>query len=244
MPWVFLLLGAVLALWAYFRAQSLQARRRSRRGRDAESQVAAAVEHGWRHDASDPHAAAWAVLREPMGFEHLLERKAAGRHFRLGAVFGVGWSLLLLGLYLAIAMPPAAPARQPSPAGGTRVEGGAAARADTPAPPGGTSAPSAGAGGAAGPAQGGAGAPPGSAGAGGSSPAPAGSPVTVTVTAGDSVPQVAARLEQAGVIRDRQEFLRRLVERRLDTSLQAGTFRIPPDQSVDAVIDILTRSPS
>lgn len=254
LPWLVLALGALVTLGAYFRAQSVPSRRRSRRAREVQSQVAAGVDPA-TGDPSDPHAVAWAVLREPIGVEHWLDRRAAARHFRLGTLFGIGWSMLALGMYLAVFATPAAP---PDGAGsGAGATAATDAGADLPGPgaaqPGGAGTATPGKGGSGVPDQvpgGGSGAQaqPGSGqgdfgqpGAGPATP-PQPAPVTVTIAQGDTAPRVAAKLADAGVIGDREEFLRRLVERKRDTRLQPGTFRIPPGQSVDAVIDILTRS--
>ncbi|WP_264843193.1 hypothetical protein [Caldinitratiruptor microaerophilus] len=253
MPWLVLALGTIVTLGAYFRAQSVPARRRSRRARDVEAQVAAGLDPA-AGDPSDPHAVAWAVLREPIGVERWLDRQAAARHFRLGTLFGIGWSLLALGMYLAVFATPAAPpdlrdsgdgAPAPVDAGPDRTApaaqpGGAGAVTPGTGGTGTTTREPAGGSGAQpqpGPGQGASGQP-------GSGPAtpPQPAPVTVTIAEGDTAPRVAAKLAGAGVIRDREEFLRRLVERKKDTLLRPGTFRILPGQSVDAVIDILTRS--
>ncbi|HWI53480.1 MAG TPA: hypothetical protein VNT01_15165 [Symbiobacteriaceae bacterium] len=61
-----------------------------------------------------------------------------------------------------------------------------------------------------------------------------------TVEPGDLAPDIADKLKAAGLIADPKQFLTRVEERGLDTSLKAGTFVIPTGANLDTVIDVLT----
>lgn len=61
-----------------------------------------------------------------------------------------------------------------------------------------------------------------------------------TVEPGDLAPDIADKLKTAGLIADPDQFLHRVAERELDTSLKAGTFVIPTGADLDTVIDVLT----
>lgn len=67
-------------------------------------------------------------------------------------------------------------------------------------------------------------------------------PVTVnfTVEPGHLAPDIAANLKAAGLIADEDQFLARVAELGVDTSLRAGTFVIPTGATLDKVIEKLT----
>lgn len=73
-------------------------------------------------------------------------------------------------------------------------------------------------------------------------PAPAVQPVNVNIAVepGDPAETIAEKLLAQGLIKDTAAFLNRLAERGLETSLQAGTFPIPTNATLDQVIDHLT----
>ena len=73
-------------------------------------------------------------------------------------------------------------------------------------------------------------------------PAPDPKPLTLTfvVEDGEAAPTIAAKLHGAGLITDEEAFLRRVVDRRVDTRLKAGTFIISTGATLDEVIDSLT----
>ena len=62
----------------------------------------------------------------------------------------------------------------------------------------------------------------------------------VRVAPGDSATAVADKLLAAKIIADRNAFLNRLVERKMDTNLRVGEFAVPVGSTIDQVIDLLT----
>lgn len=71
-------------------------------------------------------------------------------------------------------------------------------------------------------------------------PPPRPANVTFTVEPGSTSQEIAADLKEAGLIEDEQDFLKLVVAYGVETSLKAGTFVIPTDASVDAVLAKLT----
>ncbi|MFZ5824577.1 MAG: hypothetical protein ACOY94_09640 [Bacillota bacterium] len=72
-------------------------------------------------------------------------------------------------------------------------------------------------------------------------PPPQPANVTFTVEPGSSSQEIAANLKAAGLINDEEEFLKLVVAYGVETRLQAGTFVIPTDASVDKVLETLTQ---
>lgn len=72
--------------------------------------------------------------------------------------------------------------------------------------------------------------------------APAPKPVNVSfvIEPGDLPPTVADHLKAQGLIADPNQFLARIAELQVDTSLKAGTFVIPTNAPLDTVISVLT----
>jgi cytoskeletal protein RodZ len=69
-----------------------------------------------------------------------------------------------------------------------------------------------------------------------------GTEVTLTVQSGMSSDQIAVALKDAGLIATSEEFNTAVRSKGAETKLRAGSFKIPAGSSVDAIIDILTRS--
>jgi UPF0755 protein len=67
-------------------------------------------------------------------------------------------------------------------------------------------------------------------------------PVTFTVNPGENANQIAANLEAAGLLRDRQLFVNYVRFHGLDGRLEAGTFQIDPQLTLPEVAATLTRA--
>lgn len=207
------------------------------------------------------------VQVEP-GLWDQVARRPPLRQFRLGVLLGFGMGLLLAGTLWAVwpapgaEQPPAGGAAAPAepgagaggaaqPTGPTGPSGGATASGTPATGAGETTAPGTAPGtqpGAQPATQPGAGAAPAAPGPGTAPVSPqepvtppvSAEPVTVVVEPGMTAPDVAALLRAQGLIADETAFLNRLAERGLDTLLQAGTFNIPANATLDQVIDLLT----
>ncbi len=64
--------------------------------------------------------------------------------------------------------------------------------------------------------------------------------ISIDIPSGTAGERIASILKEKGLINNSSEFIDRLEERNLDVKLQAGTFKIPENASVDEVINILT----
>lgn len=64
--------------------------------------------------------------------------------------------------------------------------------------------------------------------------------ITVVIEPGSLSWDIAAALKEAGLIADEQEFLDRVAELGVETSLQAGTFTFPSGVTIDEIIAALT----
>lgn len=178
---------------------------------------------------------AWEILAEPLAQEEELIKipeprpwylPGQDRRFRQGLLVGLGTGLMVAGVVTLFV--PRQPAAQ-TPVAAGQQPGAVAGGNQT-----GTAAP---------PQQGQGGTTPDApdeepAQQGGEAPKPAN--VTFTIEVGDLPSTVAANLKAAGLIADEAEFLARIAEQGLDTSLKAGTFVIPSEATLDAVIDALT----
>lgn len=237
----FLVVGTLLALVSLIMLRQLghemSRRRRRYSSLSAASQQVAA-------QGLDPAATqrleALSVLSEPIDPEGAwvsIGATAPARQFKLGGVFGFGAGLTVAGLVLLttsllglqVSWPVAAPARSP----GARVpEVGLTGISDPVRTTGPNETPATAKVGGAAPAAPKSGTP--------SVPATvATGPVVFAVQPGENAVNVAARLEEGGIIQSRQAFLERAVERKADARLQAGQFRLTRGMTVDAVIDVL-----
>lgn len=233
-----ILIGAVLSGWAFWRRWSMTQRGGRRRRRPPDSALSAEMAAGadpGSHLAVDPREAAMSVLTEPLALEEAGRRGAAVqpvKHWRLGTIFGLGIGLIFAGVLLLIFPPapvpaevadpgsaasrpavitaPAAPATGQGPAGSSLPGGGAGSVAPAPIQP--------------------------------SVPAPSlGSPAVEFVIADGELPRtVVARLQAAGLISDEQAFIERLVQRQLDTRIHSGKFQLYHGMSIDEIITVLT----
>lgn len=72
---------------------------------------------------------------------------------------------------------------------------------------------------------------------------PTGEPdeVTFTIEPGSSSQDIAAAVKGVGLVATEKEFLDRVAELGVETSLQAGTFTIPTDATIDEVVAQLTQ---
>ncbi|MDR1068507.1 MAG: endolytic transglycosylase MltG [Clostridiales Family XIII bacterium] len=76
----------------------------------------------------------------------------------------------------------------------------------------------------------------------GMAPLADGTEVTLTVQSGMSSDQIAVALKDAGLIASSDEFNTAVTAKGAEKKLRAGSFKIPAGSSVDAIIDILTKS--
>lgn len=205
------------------------------------------------------------VLRQPISYDLEgwagLTGASPAKQFRMGAVFGVGTGLVLAGVVMTLGAFWAGGGTAPADA----AAGDRAAAADanpsytdtTPLPDDNLSGTAAGLA-ATDPgeltgadpsssdpdAQGGTPDPanatdPGTAGTPDSGSQPAGQEVRFVIKMGTSAYQIAYDLKAQGLIDNQGKFLDRLAERKLDTRLQAGTFRLRTGMTLDQVIDAL-----
>lgn len=191
-----------------------------------------------------------AVLRQPLNFDPDGWGGLAGasplKQFRLGTVFGLGVGLAVAGaammLFTAITGPPGGSAAPPEdaepPAGVSEPSPSDAQTPDQPGTPtdiggGGTDQP---VGGSTQPVSGSGGTTGGTTGGTGTT-VPL--QVTFNVKSGENAYQIAAQLQEMNIIQSQEAFISRLVERKLDTRLQAGRFQLSTGMTVDQVIDVL-----
>ncbi len=63
---------------------------------------------------------------------------------------------------------------------------------------------------------------------------------TITISSGATGASIAKQLQDAGLIDSTSKFIGRLGERKLDSKLQTGTFRLSNNMSMDEIINKLT----
>ncbi|MFZ5814629.1 MAG: hypothetical protein ACOY93_04945 [Bacillota bacterium] len=181
---------------------------------------------------------AWEILTSPVQYDEELIKipehrpwyiPGADRRFQRGLLVGLG-----LGLLLALMLSPLLPRRagdggevahQPPQEAAGPAQPAQPAQPEQPAQPTGQQAEP----------------------AGQTQPEPAPPPpppkpanITFTVEPGSTSQEIAANLKAAGLIPNEQEFLELVAALGVETRLQAGTFVIPTDASVDAIIAKLT----
>lgn len=64
--------------------------------------------------------------------------------------------------------------------------------------------------------------------------------IQIDIPSGSPGVKIASLLQEEGLIDSTSEFINRLEERKLDSKLRAGNFKIPENASLDEVINILT----
>ena len=72
-------------------------------------------------------------------------------------------------------------------------------------------------------------------------PAGQGEKVAITVKSGMKSEDITALLDEAGLLKDKKEFLIRLNELGMDIRLKVGTFEIVKGSDYDEIIKILTK---
>jgi hypothetical protein len=68
-------------------------------------------------------------------------------------------------------------------------------------------------------------------------------PIIVTVKSGTKLKDIAELLLTNKLITNKNVFLDRLAQRKQDSKMQIGVFKIPAGSSIDSIIDIITTSP-
>lgn len=172
---------------------------------------------------------AWEILTTPVEYDEELIKipedkpgllPGVDRRFQQGLLVGLGLGLMVAALVVAF-LPRGQEPRQQVASNPPAVSNPPVAKAEQPAPKPESSAA---------PAQ--------------TQAAPQPSrPATVTFVVEEGSPsqKIAADLKAAGLIKSEQEFLDLVFALGMETQLKAGTFEIPSDASVDAVIKLLTQ---
>jgi len=75
-------------------------------------------------------------------------------------------------------------------------------------------------------------------------PAKANAPITVSVPAGNNLGDVADSLLAAGVIKDRQGFIDKATEKRINRFIQSGTYTFTAGEDYGSIITKITAKPS
>ncbi|EHB67328.1 MULTISPECIES: hypothetical protein [Paenibacillus] len=75
-------------------------------------------------------------------------------------------------------------------------------------------------------------------------PAKANAPITVRVPAGNNLSDVADSLLAAGVIKDRQGFIDKATEKRINRFIQSGTYTFTAGEDYGSIITKITAKPS
>ena len=75
-------------------------------------------------------------------------------------------------------------------------------------------------------------------------PPPPGKPVTVTVRSGEGSVEIGRNLRDAGVVDSVNRFRDVAAERRLDSLLKPGKYKLVTGMDIDAVLEILVKGPS
>lgn len=75
-------------------------------------------------------------------------------------------------------------------------------------------------------------------------PAKANAPITVRVPAGNNLSDVADSLLAAGVIKDRQGFIDKATEKRINRLIQSGTYTFTAGEDYGSIITKITAKPS
>jgi hypothetical protein len=197
------------------------------------------ADHSARHvEGGEGEKGAWEVLSQPLYAEELIRipkdepllARLGHNRFLQGSIVGAGAGLILGGVILSYGLVPNATGtalaaeRSGAPVQSTQTVAGDTSQT-------GSSTKS----------------------AGGEAEKPAGEtkstaetgdaakPTAFEVQPGDASQAVAARLKQAGLIKEEDAFLNRLKERGLETMIKAGAYQIPAGASVDQIIDLLTK---
>lgn len=75
-------------------------------------------------------------------------------------------------------------------------------------------------------------------------PVKADAPIKVNIRAGNNLSDVANHLLSAGVIDNKQAFINRATEKKINTSIQSGTYSFKAGESFNSIITKITAKPS
>jgi hypothetical protein len=197
------------------------------------------ADHSARHvEGGEGEKGAWEILSQPLYTEELIRipkdqpllARLGHNRFLQGSIVGAGAGLILGGVILSYGLVPSATGtalaaeKSGAPTQSAQTAGGNAGQTAGSSKPASSDAEK-----VAGETK---------------SPAEkdgAAKPMTFEVQPGEASQAVAARLKQAGLIKEEEAFLNRLKERGLETMIKAGAYEIPAGASVDQVIDLLTK---
>ncbi|AWP26928.1 endolytic transglycosylase MltG [Paenibacillus sp. Cedars] len=75
-------------------------------------------------------------------------------------------------------------------------------------------------------------------------PVKASAPIKVNIRAGNNLSDVASHLLSAGVIDNKQAFINKATEKKINTSIQSGTYSFTAGESYNSIITKITAKPS
>jgi outer membrane biosynthesis protein TonB len=75
-------------------------------------------------------------------------------------------------------------------------------------------------------------------------PVKANAPIKVNIRAGNNLSDVASHLLSAGVIDNKQAFINKATEKKINTSIQSGTYSFTAGESYNSIITKITAKPS